>query len=244
MAGARIQERIGQTEYNAVTVMTQAPVSAFTSGSLIVVCTGAWKNGPDQTVSSVDDPVNTPYTQAFATPRIDSEVIQYQYYKANNTATTAEVITVTWSDACAGGLTLVEYSGIAAAPTVVTATSSGSSTTMSSGAANASVSSVFVASGGYNTGGPCTISDTPGGSFTKVHEFDENNDSQSIAVAEQLNVSGSQTCTWTLNPTATWTAGVAAYEVDSGAAAGQPIQPRRAQVPFQGAIQPSFTGIK
>lgn len=215
MAVAQLQNRIGQTEYNAVTSMTQAPSSSFTSGSLIVVNTASWKDGADQSVSTVSDPTNGNYTQAVAAPRIDSQTILYQYYKANNASTTTSTITVTWNVACSGGLTIVEYSGVKTAPGVATGSTSGSSTTMSSGSANSTPSAVYVAAGSYNSGGPVTISNSPGGSFSFVHEFDENNDSQDIAVAERLNVSGSQTATWTLSGSCTWTGCVAAYEADA-----------------------------
>lgn len=213
MAVAQLQNRIGATEYNSVTSMTQAPTSAFTSGSLIVVNTASWKEGTDQNIGTVSDPVNGNYTQAVAAPRIDSATILYQYYKANNASTAASTITVTWSVGSSGGLTILEYSGVKTVPTVVTgSTSSAASTTMSSGSANATASSVYVAAGSYNQGGPTTISNTPGGGFVFVHEFDENNDTQDLAVAEQLNVSGAQTCTWTLGSACSWTGCVAAYE--------------------------------
>lgn len=213
MPVSRLQQQAGTTEYNTVTSMSQAPGTAFTAGSLIVVNTFGWRSPEDQSVTTVSDPTNGAYTLAIASPRIGSEVIGYQYYKANNTATTAATVTVTWDFGTSGGLSIVEYSGVKTSPTVNTGSSSGTSTTPSSGAAVAAGSAVYVAAVGYN-GASTTIGNSPGGGFSQVLEFDEDNTRQAHAVAELLNSTGSQTCTWTLGASRNWTTLIAAYEAE------------------------------
>lgn len=229
------------TEFASVTNMTVG--ITMTAGRHIVANSISWRAGTDQAITSVSDAANGAYTLGVTGTRLDSEVLPVQYYKNNIGTGGAQTVTIVWNAGCSGGIIVEEWSGVKTTPTVSSAVNTGSSTTMSTGAIDPTPSSLFCASAGYNTGGPVTIG-APGGGFGNALEFDENNDTQSMAVASLTASDASSTCTWSLSGSCTWTALVVCYEEDGAAPAGQPIQPRRAQVPFQGTIQPSFTGIR
>jgi hypothetical protein len=193
-------------------------------GSTIIVNSCSWKGSDSSvTISSVSDPSNGAYTQAFITPRIQDAVTCVQYYKNNVTTGGTLTITVTWNKTVSENtVAIMEYSSAAikVSPTVTTTTGScvtSCTTSVTSGTIAPSATSIYVAMFGYNNGtGP--ISDTVAGGFIKQLEVDENNANQDCIVADQQNVSGSQQATWTMNTAGTWTSGIASYE--SPAAAG------------------------
>ena len=224
MAGVLAQKK-ASAEFNEVTTFNVTFDNAVVAGNHVVVCTSSWKDGTDQSVSTIaDNKGNGNYSIAVDAPRIDSQTIGSLFYKNNiTTGGTTFTITVTWNTSgCSGVVGALEYSGIATGGAVGVSNNSGSSTTPSSGAAVPGAASTCVAMMSYNTGGPSTIAETAA-NFAEQLEIDENNDKQDINIADGVGLSGSQTCTWSLSNTGTWTACIAAFE--ETAAAGGSIVP-------------------
>src|SRR5262245_61157939 len=216
MANVRVQAT-ASSEFNNAATFTVTLGSSVTAGNFVAAATSSWKTGTDQTISSIaDNKGNGNYTSGVDTPRIDSEVIGGIYYKANvGTGGTSFQITVTWSTNSAGCIGGMEYSGVATSPTVASGTNNGSSTTPSVSVTPGSTA-LCLAMMSYNTIST-TIAVSATGGFTEVLEIDENNDREAISIAEKIDVTGSQTCNWTLGSTTTWTAGAASFTAPAAA---------------------------
>lgn len=224
MAATATQSK-ASAEFSAVTSFTVTFDSAVTGGSHVVANTSSWRTGSDQTLSSIaDNKGNGNYTQAVASPRINSEVIGYQFYKnALVTGGSSFQITATWNAAVSGCIGITEYAGIKTSPTVTTNSNSDTAGAgqPTSGAAAPAASSLYVAGMSYNNAAT-TIAVT-GGGFAQRLEIDENNDVQDISIADQAGVSGSKNCAWTLGALRPWTAWVASYEEGSAVLTSPPV---------------------
>lgn len=213
MAVALVQLKASAEVAEATTIATTFD-SSVTAGNQIIVNTGAWDNGVDQTISSIaDNKGNGNYTVAVSPAIIDSETKCAQYYKNNiGTGGTTFTVTVSWSASINGVAGLFEYSGLKTGGTVTTNSSSGSSAEASSGAVAPAALSLYVAGMSYNVGGATTMAVKAGSVYTQALEIDEDNNAQAMNIASYTG-SGSQTCLWTIGASRTWVAWQASYEI-------------------------------
>jgi hypothetical protein len=215
--GVRLQAAVSAEVLNSLTVT--ATIGVITRGNTLVATAASWEDPNDQILTSItDNQGNGTYTVAVSATRLDSQVMLVQAYKTNVGIVTTPgtcTVTATWTELVNGTLQVVEYSGIATTPTVVTSTLNGSSTTPSTGVIDAGANpSTFVAAMTYNVGGPSTMTVTAGNGFSQLNEIDENNDAAALNVAEMALLAGAQgpqTCGWTIAPSCTWAAIGVAY---------------------------------
>lgn len=191
-----------------------------TAGNLIVGFGGSWNSADTITLAISDSKSNT-ITEAGEIGFRDGINASYARnvlaYNANGTRGASHTVTNTRTGG-SGAVTVggAEFSGVDAAPSVVTNTASGTSTAPSV-AATAGAASLYVATFGYNAGAPTTI--TPGASWLTALEVDENNDQQSCACYYRVTLTGANTASATLGASSAWGAIVATFTESGGAAA-------------------------
>ena len=138
-------------------------------------------------------------------------------YNANGTRGATHTLTATYTagSGSSPGNTMVghEWSGVEAAPTVVSATNTGTSTAPSV-SATAGAASLYI---GMMCYGGTSTTIAPNGS-TQASETDENSDFQAQAVAYRVTLTGANSVAWTLGASQAWGALVSAFTESGGAA--------------------------
>lgn len=190
-----------------------------TAGSLVVGVGGSFDSAGTQNNVITDNKSNT-FTErvelGFGTSSESHIVLSYNI---GGTRGATHTITNTKTGGSASTTITVgggEFSGVAAVPTIVSNTATGSSTTPSV-AVSAASSSLFIGLTAYDTGGPSTITENTGGGWALMVEGDENNDAQDFNAQYKAGLTGSQTASWTISNTGTWGAVIVAFTEAGGA---------------------------